>query len=882
VSVRRSDTPNAALAARAFELALAEPETAVSLATAAIEQARRAHDRAELALAAHALGLALRYLERPQESVAALRRSIRAATAAGLVLSAGRARRSLAVSLSYVGRHRQALSALDQASAELTGIELDELAVQRGTVLWLLGRPAAVVETVSPALPALHAAGDGLWEARGLNALGLASVELGRFDAAAEAFRCAEELFAGLGQHADAAGNRHDQGWCAALLGDIPTALRHYEQAEQRFAALRLPLVEPQLDRARLLLAAGLTSQARQLTGDVAAELARRGAEAMHADALLLLSETARLDGEPAAAMQAAGRARALFRRQGRTGQAALAWHAQVRARWDSGERGPRLQREATRTAEQLAREGRAAPAHEALLLAGRLALHRGDHAGAAATLRAAAQRRRHGSAWIRSQAWLAEALLRLDRGDRRGAGAALLAGLRILEAYRTSLGAIELRAHVAAQADELVQLGRQLAVESGRPWQVLRWSEYGRASALRLPPVRPPADPELAAVLAELRLLDRQPATAARRRREAELRDQVRRRTYRLTGSRDPITRLCPAIDDIRPALGGRALVSICAVAGQLHAVVVAGDTVRLRPLGAADAVAHEARFLMMNLRRALQPTRPAASAGRALAELARAGQRLDVLLLEPLLPLVGGRDLLVVPPADLSMLPWHALPSAAGRAITIAPSVASWHAATTRPSRPGPVLLVAGPDLEHAEPEVRALSRLYPSPTVLAGADANRANVLTALDGAAVAHLAAHGEANRENPLFSAVRLIDGPLMAYDLERIAEPPAVVVLSACDSVASGVHGEELLGLAVVLLHGGCRSVIGTVAPLPDDAALATTSRLHEHIAAGMSPPEALAHSVRQIQASQAPPAAKAAALAFLAIGGTPGGARLS
>jgi tetratricopeptide (TPR) repeat protein len=916
-----ADTPEWRIASRAFGLALAEPEQAVTLATSAITAARRHRDPAELALARHALGLALRYLQRMPESVAALRQAVRTATAAGLLVEAALARRSLAVSLTYIGRHRLALAALDQAAAVLSGVELQELIVQRGTVLYLLGRPAEVAATVPSALPALTAAGSLVWVARGRNALGLAEVELGRFADAEDSFRQAEELFEQLGQHADAAGNRHDRGWVASLLGDIPTALRHYEQAERRFAALHLPLVELQLDQARLLLAAGLGAQAVAVARRAADELAGRGAQLLYADALLMLGEATLLAGDAAAATRAAQRARALFRRHGQPGREAQARRLAVRSRFAAGERGGRLQREALLAAAGLDQDRRSPVAADAMLIAGRLALERGDRAGAARALRAAAAGRRHGPAQARSQAWLAAALLRLDGGDRRGALAALLAGLRLLEAHRAGLGAIELRASVAGAAGELVELGRRLAVESGRPRQALRWFEHGRATALRLPPVRPPADPQLAAALAELRLLTGQPDS----RRQRELRDLVRRRTHRLVGAAGPVSRLAPTVDQIRPVLGDRALVSICAVDGWLHAVVVTAGSVRLRPLAALADVSYEAGFLLMALRRvllsgaagpaalrsgAVAGTVPApgsgikagirpgsgADGGRAggwepdgaadrdaraaagLVALTAAGARVDRLLLAPLRPLLGDRDVVLVPPAALSTLPWHALPTVAGRPVVVAPSVAAWSAASTRPPAVGPIALIAGPDLPHAEPEVAALAARYPAATVLTGPAATAAATLAALDGASVAHLAAHGTVTADNPLFSAVRLADGPLMAYDLERIGRPPATVVLSACDSAASSVQGEELLGLAVVLLHVGACSVVGTVAPVPDQAALAVTGGLHQLIAAGVPAHQALARTVAGLRAADAPPLVQATALAFVAVGGTPTG----
>jgi CHAT domain len=60
--------------------------------------------------------------------------------------------------------------------------------------------------------------------------------------------------------------------------------------------------------------------------------------------------------------------------------------------------------------------------------------------------------------------------------------------------------------------------------------------------------------------------------------------------------------------------------------------------------------------------------------------------------------------------------------------------------------------------------------------------------------LDGARLAHIAAHGVFRSDNPMFSHLRLVDGPLTVYELERLARPPRTVILSACDSALSAVH----------------------------------------------------------------------------------------
>ena len=156
----------------------------------------------------------------------------------------------------------------------------------------------------------------------------------------------------------------------------------------------------------------------------------------------------------------------------------------------------------------------------------------------------------------------------------------------------------------------------------------------------------------------------------------------------------------------------------------------------------------------------------------------------------------------------------------------------------------------LVAGPDLPGAEDEVRGLSALYPDAEVLVGPEADSARVLAALERADLVHLAAHGRFRADSPLFSSVRLFDGPLTIYDLERLGRAPSTVVLSACDAGAVAVKaGDELLGTAAAMIGLGVRWVIAPVMAVPDAATAPLMLALHRRLREGDTPAAALAHA---------------------------------
>ena len=127
----------------------------------------------------------------------------------------------------------------------------------------------------------------------------------------------------------------------------------------------------------------------------------------------------------------------------------------------------------------------------------------------------------------------------------------------------------------------------------------------------------------------------------------------------------------------------------------------------------------------------------------------------------------------------------------------------------------------------------------------------------MLPALDGAPLVHLAAHGHHDQENFLFSRVDLADGPLMAYDIQRLTAAPRHVVLSSCDVGRTTVRpGEEILGFTAALLYIGTATVTASVARVGDEAVVGTMAAYHRLLAAGTRPAEALAAATADDQFS--------------------------
>jgi CHAT domain-containing protein len=162
--------------------------------------------------------------------------------------------------------------------------------------------------------------------------------------------------------------------------------------------------------------------------------------------------------------------------------------------------------------------------------------------------------------------------------------------------------------------------------------------------------------------------------------------------------------------------------------------------------------------------------------------------------------------------------------------------------------------------------------VAALYGNAQLLVGAQAGVADVLAALNRSRVAHIAAHGSFRSDNPLFSSLRLADGPLTVYDLQGLDRAPHLVVLAACDGGSSSVAvGDELLGLATGFLGVGTKVLVAPMGPVSDEDVAGLMVELHRRLRSGLSVAEALA-AVR-LAAEDARPQTVAAALSLTCFG---------
>ncbi len=853
------------------------------------------HARAVEAARAYRPELARRYLLRGLESLDAAQDTRGLPGSAADLAELAELRVRLLVTLGWAEAERTGTAAglttlrrAQQVLAAAPPTDADELpdeqrralrglvAQQRGLVLLRAGRAEDAVLALHEAVPVLRTAllegvGDPAVLGHTLLNLGIAELSCCRVGAARRALGAAQHVADSYDLPTLAAKAHHDLGYAAAVVGDVPAALRHYADTAAVYAAggNEQLLATLELDRARALLSAGLGAPAADHADRACALLSRGGSAHELAEALVARAAALLLCGQPEQARLDAEDAQRRFRRIGNHAWAALAHLACLRAddaRAAGGD--PRPARRTERTlarrcagvADELTSLGLPDEAAVARLLAVRSAVRVGALDQAGELLACVPPPRLTSPVDTRALRHLARAELAQARGHTGSALAAARNGLDELARRRDRLGALDLVQGSAAHGQQLSRLGLRLTLARPHPVaaHVLAWCERARSQAYRYEPVPRQADPQLRAQIEQARTLRRaaqQARLASRRvpgleRRCAQAEAAALQLGWHSLPAGRPRRVLSAA--ELAERLGpDRALVCYLVSDGALAALTLAAGRCRLVPLGASAPVEELLQRLLADLT-ALAPDTLAEPVAQVVAASAsRCVHALDRALLRPLAAQVGDRPAVMVPTGSLHALPWGSLPSMRCRPVVVAPSATAWAAAEERTPSDRPVVLVQGPGLPGAAAETAALLGLLPAARVLTGAGATAQATLDALDGARLAYLAAHGSHAPENALFSRLELFDGPLFAHELLGLRRPPAHVVLSACELGRQQLApGDEPLGFAGALLAAGVRTVVAAATRVGERAAVDTAVLQHQQLAQGFAPAAALAAAV--------------------------------
>ena len=660
----------------------------------------------------------------------------------------------------------------------------------------------------------------------------------------------------------------HNRGCLEATRGDVPEALRWLDLAQE----LDDPVNRGSLllDRARVLVEAGLLGEAREALHEAAAECATAGVSHEEAETRIDLSRVELLLGHAEEAAANAEEAREIFERRGEDTWVAVASLAALRARAALGVAAaagepdaaagapgaPDLAADALALAAQahrLRREDLAVQAY-AVAAAAQCDLHR--YADAGRSLRRARPMATSAGLAARLEWRLLAARTAYGRRDVAHADRALAAAAEDLGRAQGRIAGLDARAGIAVHAVRLAELDLSATLDRRGPQALLTRIDRWRRPWYAVGTVHPSPDPAEARLMAQLR-------QAHDRVREAsgggvaEAVGEVRRLERRITQLRwraqggragAPSERLPWASALTVAGRRDTTIVSFAQVGGRLLAVVKEpGRAARTEALAPTNLAVTAVRRATADLEAAARA--PADGMLRRAIEGAvrdSMGQ-LDDLLLRPL-RLPAGPAVLTVPPC-LAGVAWGMLPSRRGLATTLTPSPTVWATPAAVPAPRSAV--VAGPALEHALPEAARVAQAWAieRPAAVAGREA----LIEALQGADVVHVAAHGRHHPLSPLFSSLDLVDGPVFAHELEVTALRASLVVLSACEvgrgSGRPGSPGTEPLGLAVALLALGVRMVIAPVVAIRDEATVAVMAELHRQLAGGADAATALARA---------------------------------
>jgi tetratricopeptide (TPR) repeat protein len=673
-------------------------------------------------------------------------------------------------------------------------------------------------------------------------------------------FERAEDHLAAAGDAFLTAMAAHNLGYTQLLEGDLVGSLRSMGAA--------YPVLAPEgpvsratceQDRAEVLIAAGQVTEGRRALREASRAYAARRLHQRQGDAELTLARTL-VHADPAEALVAARQARRRYLRVGSNPWRVRAEAVILAAEVELGRRGPSLVTRGDHLAAELLDQGLQWGAAQVRLQAVRVQIRRGEYDDA---------RTRLGKVRVGGHAPLGVRLLaktvRVELAAAQGRNVAALqhvrSGLADLHSWQSTFGSLDLQTGVVGQGRRLGIQALGLAVGLGRPELLFEWSERARMLASRVIPVRPPADGEAAADLAELRRLHAgsDETVVPSPRREAELRRRVRERAWQKPGSGEVTDPAC--LDDVRAALvADGALVAWVVSRDRVVALVVTDAGESIHDLGSFSAVQEILRGLLPDLDVAAAEL-PAALTGVVRRQLAARLDDLAAILVAPLLDALGDRRVVATPSGGLAGTPWTLLPGLVGRPVTVAQSATAWLRARQQPRLAATAGFVAGPRVPRAVGEVTAASLTWPGARTLTD-DKATAGAVTELAGSVdVLHVAAHGRHSADNPLFSGLELVDGPWFGYDIDQLERVPQVVVLSACEVGRSSVRfGEELIGMTAAWLHAGARCVVASPSAVADEAAHDVLTAMHTGLARGLDPAAALAAAVPAV-GEDAPPA---------------------
>jgi CHAT domain-containing protein len=211
---------------------------------------------------------------------------------------------------------------------------------------------------------------------------------------------------------------------------------------------------------------------------------------------------------------------------------------------------------------------------------------------------------------------------------------------------------------------------------------------------------------------------------------------------------------------------------------------------------------------------------------------------------LIEPLLPQITGKELIIVPHDVLHYLPFHALVSSDGRYLIekyplyyLSSASLLQFVKEKRKAGGERVLAFGNPDLgdpeknlEFAELEAMEVKAAYPESSVYIRKEATEEKSKTLSANHDILHFATHAKLNEDDPLSSAVLLAredkeDGRLEVREIFGMELKAKLVVLSGCETGLGKLStGDELVGLTRAFIYAGTPSVVASLWSVDDSS----------------------------------------------------------
>ena len=251
---------------------------------------------------------------------------------------------------------------------------------------------------------------------------------------------------------------------------------------------------------------------------------------------------------------------------------------------------------------------------------------------------------------------------------------------------------------------------------------------------------------------------------------------------------------------------------------------------------------------------------------------------------VIAPILHLIKGNELIIVPDSSSFLIPYAALMDQHSRylsetlRIRLAPSLTSLRLLAECPegyhSSSG-AFLVGNPwvetvrikgkkiqQLPSSEEEVQMIGKML-NIEPLTGKNATKDQVLSMLHSVSLVHIAAHGRAETGEIILSpnlasseTPKEKDFLLTMADVLSKKLQAKLVVLSCCHSGRGKIKAEGVVGIARAFLGAGARSVIASLWAIEDKATMEFMTNFYKHFTAGQSASESLNLTMKQMRKS--------------------------